>query len=73
MEVVDLGMRVTSHTGRCPQGSTGYWKLIMTLKVKGKNFVEKVDNQLPLLGQDWLYLLHLNWPKMLNWGDVGDP
>ena len=35
--------------------------------------MEKVDNQLPLLGRDWLYWLRLDWPKMLNRGDVGDP
>ena len=35
--------------------------------------VEKVDKELPLLGRDWLYRLCLDWPKMLNKGDDGDP
>ena len=42
--------------------------------VKGQFIImEKVDNQLPLLGRDWLYRLHLDWPRMLNRKDVGDP
>ena len=42
--------------------------------VKGRFIiVEKVDNQLPLLRWDWLYQLRLDWPKMLNRRDVGDP
>ena len=28
--------------------------------------VENVDNQLPLLGRDWLYHLQLDWPKLFK-------
>ena len=51
-------------------GGSKYRKLITTLKIKGKNIDFEVDTE---LSQDWLYQLRLNWPKMLNQRDVGDP
>ena len=35
--------------------------------------VENVDNQLPLLGRDWLYHLRLDWPKLFHSGKYSDP
>ena len=35
--------------------------------------VENVDNQLPLLGRDWLYQLQLDWPKLFKSCNYCDP
>ena len=52
-------------------GSVLPTKRIITTQVKQDSqtvmgsfiIVENVDNQLPLLGHNWLYLLQLDWPK----------
>ena len=35
--------------------------------------VKNADCQLPQLGRDWLWKLHLNWPRMLSSLVCGDP
>ena len=62
-------------------GSVLPTKGVITVRVKHNSqsvvgsflIVENVDNQLPLLGRDWLYQLRLDWGKLFKGYNDGDP
>ena len=74
-------MHHSSVVLRLYDGSVLPTKGVITVQVKQGSqtvtgsfvIVENVDNQLPLLGRDWLYHLRLDWPKLFHSGKYSDP
>ena len=76
-----IPMHHSSVVLRLYDGSVLPTKGVITVQVKQGSqtvtgsfvIVENVDNQLPLLGRDWLYHLRLDWPKLFHSGKYSDP